>query len=309
MRFEKTTSANFDEQKYIVANPDVAAAVQRKEFKSGFEHFQRCGNLEDRYQKITLQSEGPLAIVHVPKCAGTSLRIEVDSISPTMYKSQKYSIRNEKNYFFPRHSREKTLELESQGWRLSELARAREQHDCVMGHISLKHFWQAGFRDIVGVVREPRTRILSEWVFLTTTPEYREAMKRDGLLDAKKYFSRYILHPTYKSLSKYKSLDVIFDSNIQALNVRSYWNNEIPELMKEVFGQPGKSISANEAKAQTRDVDFRILDLLNEASREDLSALNRLKNANLLTWRSEEQMEMEFQQYLKKNFNYVRRLL
>ena len=39
---------NFSEQEYLLANPDVAAAVMRKEYKSGLAHWKICGQKEGR---------------------------------------------------------------------------------------------------------------------------------------------------------------------------------------------------------------------------------------------------------------------
>ena len=309
MRFEKATYENFTEDKYLLSNPDVSDAIKSGQFESGYDHFRLCGHLEDRYQKVTLQKNDPLAIVHIPKCAGTSLRIEVDSICPSIYKGQKYSVRGKKKALVPRHSKEKTLESESQTWTLKELSEARDLHDCIMGHISLIHFWKAGFRDFVLIVREPRIRILSEWIFLTSNREYDETLMKRGVFNTKTYFSRYAKISSNNKINSLLSLDLVFDSNIQSFNLSCYWNDEIPRLMKENFGQEAKNIRANESSPQMRDIDYRILDSLHELTEGDSKALNRLKNAGLLSPRSEDQMEEEFQQYLKKNFNYVRRLL
>jgi hypothetical protein len=165
MRYEQVTFINFDEQRYLAANPDVRSGIDCKDFKSGFEHFQLCGNLEDRFQKITLQNEHPIAIVHIPKCAGTSLSEEINFFHPSIYKGQKYAIRGRKKSIFPTSSLEKKSKLESLTWTLKELDKARDEYLCVMGHISLNDFKQSGFKDFVVIVREPRIRLLSEMIF------------------------------------------------------------------------------------------------------------------------------------------------
>ena len=125
MRYEVSTHEIFDEIKYLIANPDVAQAIERKEFKNGHEHFETHGFLEKRYQKISLEKDSPLAVVHVPKCAGTSLRIEIDRISPNMYNGNKYSVRKSQVKFLriPR-SNSAQLELDSTTWSLKELKAA-----------------------------------------------------------------------------------------------------------------------------------------------------------------------------------------
>ena len=70
MRYELSTNLNFNEDKYLVANPDVIGGIQRKEFNSGQDHFEKAGILEGRYQKISLEKDSPLAVIHVPKCSG-----------------------------------------------------------------------------------------------------------------------------------------------------------------------------------------------------------------------------------------------
>ena len=48
---EVATIENFDEQAYLAANPDVAGAVTKSEFKSGWHHFESCGKNESRMQR------------------------------------------------------------------------------------------------------------------------------------------------------------------------------------------------------------------------------------------------------------------
>ena len=119
MRYEQVSFANFEEQKYLDVNPDVMGGITRGEFKSGVDHFQLCGYLEDRYQKITLQKYDPLAVVHIPKCAGTSLRLEIDRICPTMYNGTNYSIREKRRPFQFRQLKTAKAEIDSTSWTVS----------------------------------------------------------------------------------------------------------------------------------------------------------------------------------------------
>ena len=55
MRYEVSTHEIFDEMKYLIANPDVVQAIERKEFKNGHEYFEINGFIEKRYQKVSLE--------------------------------------------------------------------------------------------------------------------------------------------------------------------------------------------------------------------------------------------------------------
>lgn len=52
------TSQNFDEEYYLRMNPDVAAAVNRREFASGFEHFSAHAGTERRLYRIRQSPQG-----------------------------------------------------------------------------------------------------------------------------------------------------------------------------------------------------------------------------------------------------------
>lgn len=45
---ERYANSSFDEQIYLVANPDVAETVIRGEFASGFDHYRQFGEKERR---------------------------------------------------------------------------------------------------------------------------------------------------------------------------------------------------------------------------------------------------------------------
>jgi hypothetical protein len=189
MRFEKVSKDNFHEQKYLIANPDVVQGIFRNEFKDGRDHFENAGILEQRFQKISSEKDSPLAIIHVPKCSGTSLRIEIDAISPKMYSGSKYSVRKSMHKFL----RNPKMNLvhsqpEATTWTSRELRAAQDQYECVMGHISLKDFYKAGFKDFLVVVRDPRIRLLSEYIFHTSNSEYRQLLEKFKVKDSKSYF-------------------------------------------------------------------------------------------------------------------------
>jgi hypothetical protein len=300
---------NFDEESYLFANPDVVKGLSRKEFKSGRDHFEKAGTFEQRFQKISLDKDLPLAVVHIPKCAGTSLRIEIDRICPTMYNGTKYSMREKRRPFQFRPLKIAKTEVESTSWTESELANSIGQHDCVMGHISLSDFWKAGFRDFVVIVREPRIRLLSEWIFLQSHKEYEQHLKAHKVIDSKSYFSSYAGKVHSNVISTLNSQDVIFNWKNESLNLSCYWNDEIPKLMMEVFGERSIGIRSNESQPSMYEIDFRIMDRVHELTVKDSESLDRLVRSGLLSLRSKEKMDEEFQQYLDKNFKYVRRLL
>jgi hypothetical protein len=300
---------NFDEESYLFANPDVVKGLSRKEFKNGRDHFEKAGINEQRFQKISLDKDLPLAVVHIPKCAGTSLRLEIDRICPTMYNGTKYSIREKRGPFQFRQLKKAKIEIESTSWTVSELADSLNQYDCVMGHISLRDFWKAGFRNFVVIVREPRIRLLSELRFLFSQKEYEQHLKDHQVFDTKSYFSSYAGKIHNNVISTLISQEVIFNWKNENVNTSFYWNDEFPKLMLEVFGEISMRIRSNESQSSMFEIDYRIMDRVHELTVKDSESLDRLVRSGLLSLRSKEKMDEEFQQYLGKNFKYVRRLL
>jgi hypothetical protein len=67
MKLESVTDHNFCEEDYLIANPDVRAAVDRGELASGRQHFDLSGHSEERIQRAPL-----IFFVHVPKTAGST---------------------------------------------------------------------------------------------------------------------------------------------------------------------------------------------------------------------------------------------
>jgi len=309
MRYELSTYENFDEKKYLVANPDLVQGILRQEFKNGLDHFEIQGIHEQRCQKISLEKDLPLAVVHIPKCAGTSLREEIQRICPKLYTGTKYGIRDTQKKSFFRKKSEVTEKEVEETWTHAELSDARIQYDCVMGHISLGDFRSAGYEDFVIIVREPRIRVLSEWVFLKSHTEYEQVLRLFKAVDGKSYFSNYALQMTNNSIARYASQDVIFNWEQDNLRINGYWSDEIPRLMNEVFGVNSIHIRANQSRPQMFEIDFRILDLIYELTEQDFAVLNRMTRAGLLSFRSREKMDEEFNLYLDQNFRYVRRLL
>ena len=57
----------FDEQYYLVANPDVAQAVSNGQFESGLEHYRKFGRFEDRLTKHGLRAAPPLSNIRYEK--------------------------------------------------------------------------------------------------------------------------------------------------------------------------------------------------------------------------------------------------
>jgi hypothetical protein len=79
--------------------------------------------------------------------------------------------------------------------------------------------------------------------------------------------------------------------------------------MMNMFGREPQNIRVNETHSQLIEIDFRILDLVHELTERDSALLNRLMNSSLLSQRSKEQMDEDFERYLQKNFVYVKRLI
>jgi hypothetical protein len=310
VRYEPSTHINFEEDKYLVANPDVIGGIQRREFKSGQDHFEKTGIFEGRYQKISLEKDSPLAVIHVPKCSGTSLRIEIDSIQSNMYNGVKYSMKESKRQFL-RNSRNNFLQPDHSltTWTPKELRAAHDQYECLMGHISFADFHKAGFREFLLIVREPRIRLLSEYLFLASASEYRQKLENYNVSDIKSYFSEYASKISKNVIANLGGGGFIFDWRLKELKFISYWNDEISKVMMNMFGRESQNLRVNVTRTRVADVDFRILDLVHELTEKDSAFLSRLMNSGLLTQRSKEQLDEEFSFYLKNNFNYVKRLI
>jgi hypothetical protein len=310
VRYEISTNLNFNEEKYLAANPDVVQGILRKEFKSGHNHFENSGYLEKRVQKISLEKDLPLAVVHVPKCAGTSLRIEIDRVSSNMYVGSKYSVRKPLRKFFRTfNSTSFDPELIANTWTIKDLQAARNQYDCVMGHISLQDFHQADFRDFLVVVREPRVRLLSEFSFLFSNSAYKNYLEKFSATTSKEYFQNYASKVSRNVIHNLTSGRYIFDWLNKDLNISCYWNDEVPRIMLEMFGREAQNIRVNGIGSKSYEIDFRVLDLIHELTEKDSAMLNRLMNSGLLTERSKEKMDKEFGLYIKQNFNYVKKLI
>lgn len=249
-------------------------------------------------------------MVHVPKCAGTSLRREIDQISSNMYNGRKYSLQKSKlNFFQVIKSKYTGSEITSTTWSPKELRKAHNEYDCVMGHIRLRDFKDAGFKDFVIIVREPRVRILSEWLFFKSNREYDKMLRDFGVDSIKTYFSIYARTHSRNIIARLTGTDIIFDWSSPSINVSCYWNDEIPKLMMEIFGRTAQNLRSNVSIPQITEIDFRILDLVHELTEKDSAALARLTNSGILSTRPKEKLDDEFQSYFSKNFNYVRTLL
>lgn len=310
MRFELANLLNFNEVKYLIANPDVLSGIKRGEFTSGFDHFLKFGQVEGRYQKINSVQDGSLGLVHIPKCAGTSLREELILANQKIYQGNKYSVEYNEDNRFKRLLKKKGVKLHSTTWSLEELKEARYQYDCVIGHISVLNFYKARFRDFVSIVREPRIRILSEYLFIMNLPGKRQELESSfEVKDIKGYFSNYALKYSNNVINQLLSNEVVFDWNEKEITIGCYWSDEIPKLLGEMFGKRSIGIRSNETRSKMFDIDFRILDSLHELTTLDSISIERLMRSGLLTRRSNEYLENEFRHYVKKRFRYVRRLI
>ena len=77
MRLEAVTDQNFCEDDYLIANPDVGAAVEKGVFAGGRQHFQLYGYREKRHQRAPL-----IFFVHVPKTAGSTVNSHLMELLP-----------------------------------------------------------------------------------------------------------------------------------------------------------------------------------------------------------------------------------
>ena len=312
MRYELTTYENFDEVKYLVANPDVNEGVRLHQFKSGKEHFETFGINENRYQKIDLSPDASLAVVHIPKCAGTSLRVEIDATEKSLYRGNKYSFRKSSKISTLSSQLPKFMQSKSEvdAWSKHELSAAKQTFSTVMGHISLKNFYISGFQNFLIIVREPRTRLLSEAIFLINNKDDNRTLEKLKVKSFSQYFQRYMKKWSDNVINQLVSPDILFDDKYSLMNVSCYWNDEIPRIMMEVFGKKSLNVRQNVVTKGTKyQIDFRMLDLLYELTMLDVKVISRMINAKLLSERSDTELDSEFKSYIKKSFDYSRTLL
>ena len=200
-------------------------------------------------------------------------------------------------------------ELNLTTWTPRELRSAHDQYECLMGHISLEDFFKAGFREFLLIVREPRIRLLSEYLFLKSAPEHRQKLENYKVTDIKSYYHEYASKISRNVIANLGGGEFIFDWRLEEFKFISYWNDEIPKLMMNMFGVKAQNLRANVTGTGIADIDFRILDLVHELTEKDSAFLNRLMYSGILNQRSKEQLDEEFSFYLKNNFNYVKRLI
>jgi hypothetical protein len=127
--------------------------------------------------------------------------------------------------------------------------------------------------------------------------------------DSKSYFRNYSSKISKNVISNLVTTEYIYDWGYKDLQISCYWNDEIPKLMMDMFGMVAQNIRVNETRPKITEIDFRILDLVHELTEKDSALLNRLMNSSLLSQRSKEQMDEDFERYLQKNFVYVKRLI
>jgi hypothetical protein len=100
---------------------------------------------------------GALGIVHVPKCAGTSLRRELDAMvdlapMPKYHDPYGNGVEEGARWAGP---------VDESTYSISELSEAGRKYAVVMGHVTTRSYVEAGFGSVRIIVREPRARILS----------------------------------------------------------------------------------------------------------------------------------------------------
>ena len=97
------------------------------------------------------------AIVHIPKCAGTSLRRSIETL-PGVVVGPKY---HDPYLMARRPGGSSPSDRDPLAYTLEELAEVRRTAAVVMGHIGVRAYLDAGFDSIRILVREPRSRLLS----------------------------------------------------------------------------------------------------------------------------------------------------
>ena len=272
------------------------------------------------------------AIVHIPKCAGTTLKIAALRYSDNFYDGEKYFAdlsfyqkhRIIDSLYVWRHLRGFRGPRDTLIFSKKELSQTRNSGTHVMGHIELRNFHSAGFRKILVIVREPRIRAISQFRYWQTVYGdnvniYGPAMKIQARL-AKGTFEEYLdflINHRGKFSKLYLNVDASITDMInlkflkrqirksrQDVKFHFFWNYEINSALQQLVKTDLEckfeyaNITDNDRKIPVTD---SVYELLHEYAKPDMRSLDFLMSHGL-TFRDRVSLDDEFNVYARSYF-------
>lgn len=262
-------------------------------------------------RKSLLQSRRRVGVVHVPKCAGTSLQ-QALTLAIKTYSGPVYFHR-------PATSRQSWTDWGGRSGTVGDIARVFGTHPVVVGHYPSGVLVEAGATDLFVTVREPRARLLSLFRFwqalprerFSASPQLSRALDRGfdafvssqsnraavyGAVAAHALTDKATWRPGQSVLSAWKATGSFIR--------KAAWPNEFTRTVAEfcsLFGIPHDpempSERANVTPRAERCEEVltdEIQSLLERLTRPDHEAISILMSEGLLTQKSPDDLEREY---------------
>lgn len=262
--------------------------------------------------------------MHIPKCAGTSLRTSLESL-PGVVVGPKY---HDPYLMAIRAGGTSPTDRDPLAYTIEELADLRLRSTIVMGHIGVKAFLDAGFTSVRILVREPRSRLLSLFDHYSRVSRHRPPIERrtDALIEfLESEFTRvqgnnFIFRMIAATTVDNRSFDAItsagheddlrnmlvseLDRSIPVID-RVYWDSEVARLHVDllherfpdtVVSDPGDFPQENVAPEPTtlEPLGGEPLHLLEKHTVLGRAVIDSFVRAGLLTPRSEIDLHSDF---------------
>ncbi len=280
---------------------------------------------------ISIKSDA-IGIVHIPKCAGTTLRIAASRYSENLYNGKKYfadlsfysKYRVLDSLYVWRHLKGFREPRNTLLFTKKELSQAANNGTHVMGHIELRNFLSAGFCNILVMVREPRIRVISQFrywqeVYDDNASICGPAMKIQAKL-AKGTFEEYLdflinhrgklsrlylnVDSTITDMINLKFLMRQFRKSRSDVKFHFFWDYEINTVLQQLFRTDSEfyferlNTTNNNLKIPVTNSTF---ELLHEYAKPDMRSLEFLMRHGL-AFRDKDSLDDEFNLYSSSYF-------
>ena len=264
-----------------------------------------------------------LGVVHVPKCAGTSVRTSLEGtaayLGPRIFDWGQvgWVSRNQFVNQFP----DSTMEIFTDP---VDLAAQTTDRNLVFGHFSADTLRRVGCSDLLSLIREPRSRLVSlygywkphgvlqgwgvwgENVTRASEGSFAEFLRTTAVwpqthnLVFRQHFG-YSKRPTMQPPGRVEMLRLRTGYSNLGL-ARAFWPNESDDVLTEVRKstglEPSQSIKSNVTPpdlAQGQRISRQDLKLIEVLSRADTWLLERLMEDGLLTVRTRSDLDRDFE--------------
>jgi hypothetical protein len=256
------------------------------------------------------------AIVHVPKCGGTALRRqleEFEALSPLQGTRYHFDASRTAIWGFAKRARQPSDGMSAQDrrrlfWDASELRSAIQGPGLVMGHISARAFRRLGATDIRAIVREPRIRLMSHFMFWRSmSSEWHAQYGAEQVAVASQALGKvcdFASSPRVDHNVIWRMANLgRFSSRLPPkTSFHLYWDTELSELVHSITGRklsevPLANVTESVAPYSLTPEDQ---DALNAATSHDMRFLQRAMDRGILTFKSRQQMDDELAAYLAR---------